>query len=121
MGVQHPSTTLANTWSDIVNFPKGYDADADALTLKMVTPGVAGDPLNDFEVGFIDGLARSVIMHGAVVLIDEEVMQYVTCTATNDWFLRNLQQIRINTLCWPMVRRSENMVGNMFGPPTIGL
>ena len=112
---------LANTWSDIVNFPKGYDAHADVLTLKTVNAGVAGDTLEKFEIGFVDGLARSVIMHGAVVLIDEEVMQYVTCTATNDRFLRNLQQIRINTLCWPVARKSENMVGNMFGPPMFGL
>jgi len=49
----------------------GYDADMDVLTVKMTGSGNAGDPLGEFSVGFVDGLGRSLVMHGFIAILNE--------------------------------------------------
>jgi hypothetical protein len=41
-----------NLWKDIVMYEKGFDSDADVITVKMMDSGLGGDNLGDFTVGF---------------------------------------------------------------------
>jgi len=61
-----------NTWKDIVNFKSGFDCHMEPLHVKFCSQGTPGEPLADFGLGFVDGMARSVILHCAVLLMHDE-------------------------------------------------
>lgn len=73
MPVAHPKVTLVNSWKDIVNFHKGFDCDMEPLQVKYCTSGHPGDPLEDFSLGYIDGMARACILHCVVLMVYDEV------------------------------------------------
>ena len=43
------------------------------LQVKYCFSGQPGDPLEDFSLGYIDGMARACILHCVVLMVYDEV------------------------------------------------
>ena len=56
-----------------MSMPTGYDCDMEPIHVKFVTQGNAGDSFANYSIGFVDGMARCVILHIAVILLHDEV------------------------------------------------
>jgi hypothetical protein len=73
-----------NTWRDIVNYPKGWDADAEPLHIKFVGQDAVGEQIPDFGVGYVDGVARATVLHCVMLLLHKAAHSAIkSCPASN--------------------------------------